>query len=452
MDEHWSELVRQAALGLSESGADHAESYLQDLTSYTVSMDAGTVQRAELSRVAGLGVALRSGARTQFTSATTLTPSSVRQLSRGLAAYDHGTTGYNSSEPERDRWRKRILDLIERCRVATADWEGAGAGPRLAVRFRLSSSFALSAAVNLPRPSPLGLRVSHLRLICELVDKERAIVSGRASAAHTSYVDGAAADPTLLLGAACADAMRAEVRADAPAAGDYAVVLSPAASATFLHETVTHLLEADTCADPRSVLHGRKGSRITPMPLSVSDSPAAFPHWGSYSVDSEGIPAEEVLLVDQGTVRDTLRSRGGEEPSNGHGRRMSFQHTSLPRSTTTVTAAGSTEPAEMRSMAHTTIVVDRIARAAVDPVSGRFSLRAPQSRLVRAGREIGTFGEAVFSGRVTDALDHLVAIGSDPEASEARCGKGGQILPISMVAPSLAFSQLRMEPKCRASS
>jgi TldD protein len=77
-----------------------------------------------------------------------------------------------------------------------------------------------------------------------------------------------------------------------------------------------------------SVWATRLGAKVVPEWLTISDNPLqkqfnGVPLAGHYQVDDEGVPAEQVMLVDKGTLKGFLASR---EPvrdfnaSNGHGR------------------------------------------------------------------------------------------------------------------------------------
>ena len=73
---------------------------------------------------------------------------------------------------------------------------------------------------------------------------------------------------------------------------------------------------------------GRIGSRVLPATVSLVDDPAAkdfhgAPLLGGYAVDDEGVRAQKVTVVDNGNLKELLRSRRpgpDSESSNGHGR------------------------------------------------------------------------------------------------------------------------------------
>jgi TldD protein len=73
---------------------------------------------------------------------------------------------------------------------------------------------------------------------------------------------------------------------------------------------------------------GRIGARVLPASVSLIDDPGAkdfhgTPVIGSYSVDDEGVRAQKVEVVDNGTLKALLMSRrpgNDSDKSNGHGR------------------------------------------------------------------------------------------------------------------------------------
>ncbi len=73
---------------------------------------------------------------------------------------------------------------------------------------------------------------------------------------------------------------------------------------------------------------GRIGARVLPTSVSLIDDPTAkdykgTPLIGSYSVDDEGVKAEKVDIVENGTLKELLMSRrpgNDSNQSNGHGR------------------------------------------------------------------------------------------------------------------------------------
>jgi predicted Zn-dependent protease len=85
----------------------------------------------------------------------------------------------------------------------------------------------------------------------------------------------------------------------------------------------------------RSEWSGRVGTRVLPANVTLIDDPTLKDFQGkvllgNYAVDDEGVPAERVTLVDNGTLRNLLMSRrpGPDfQKSNGHARSANLSDT-----------------------------------------------------------------------------------------------------------------------------
>lgn len=101
---------------------------------------------------------------------------------------------------------------------------------------------------------------------------------------------------------------------------------------------------------------GRIGARVLPAGVSLVDDPAAkefhgTPLLGSYAVDDEGVRAEKVTIVDNGTVKELLMSRRpgpDSDQSNGHGR-SAFLNDAKPTMSNLIFKSTDTQsPAELK--------------------------------------------------------------------------------------------------------
>lgn len=133
-----------------------------------------------------------------------------------------------------------------------------------------------------------------------------------------------------------------EALARAPLAEDYSgpVLFSGEASAEMMAQVLTDSLRLqrkpfvppgannNAGATVESVWASRIGSRVLPEWLSLVDDPhqekaGGTQLAGQYDVDDEGVPAERVVLVDKGVLKNFLLSRQPVRTynaSNGHGR------------------------------------------------------------------------------------------------------------------------------------
>src|SRR6202041_330194 len=118
----------------------------------------------------------------------------------------------------------------------------------------------------------------------------------------------------------------------APSADPYAgpAMLSGRAAAVFFHEVLGHRLEGHRQRDENEgqTFTKKVNQLILPAFLSVTDDPTLKELNGTklagyYDYDDEGVPAQKVLAVENGVLKNFLMSRmpiKGFDHSNGHGR------------------------------------------------------------------------------------------------------------------------------------
>jgi predicted Zn-dependent protease len=145
---------------------------------------------------------------------------------------------------------------------------------------------------------------------------------------------------------------------DAPAAGSVlAQVLSPSLSGARPPLSMGSSFDAVMERfGGRSEWTGRVGTRVLPANVTLVDDPTlkefqGKPLLGNYTVDDEGVIAQRVTLVDNGTLRDLLMSRrpGPDfQKSNGHARSANLSDTVPLASNLFFQASGSLDAAGLK--------------------------------------------------------------------------------------------------------
>ncbi|HBM06342.1 MAG TPA: metalloprotease TldD, partial [Erythrobacter sp.] len=125
---------------------------------------------------------------------------------------------------------------------------------------------------------------------------------------------------------------------EAPA-GETSVLLGPGWPGILLHEAVGHGLEGDFNRKGTSAFAGRIGERVAAPGVTVIDDGSMADRRGSLSIDDEGTPTRETVLIEDGILRgymqDRLNARLMGVEATGNGRRQSYQHAPMPRMTNT---------------------------------------------------------------------------------------------------------------------
>ncbi|MBA4323463.1 MAG: peptidase U62, partial [Odoribacter sp.] len=107
-------------------------------------------------------------------------------------------------------------------------------------------------------------------------------------------------------------------------------ILDPESAGVLFHEAIGHRLEGEGQREESEgqTFKGKTGEKIIPDFLTIIDDPAQKEFEGKflngyYKFDDEGVPAEKVVLVENGILKNYLLSRTpikGFNRSNGHGR------------------------------------------------------------------------------------------------------------------------------------
>ena len=117
-------------------------------------------------------------------------------------------------------------------------------------------------------------------------------------------------------------------------AGEMDVVLGPGWPGILLHEAIGHGLEGDFNRKKTSAFSGLMGERIASRGVTVVDDGTLTDRRGSLTVDDEGTPTSNTVLIDDGVlvgyIQDRLNARLMGMAPTGNGRRESFAHAPMP--------------------------------------------------------------------------------------------------------------------------
>ena len=103
----------------------------------------------------------------------------------------------------------------------------------------------------------------------------------------------------------------------------------------------------------RVVLHFlvELASKLLPVSCSVVDDGTLAERRGSLSVDDEGTPTQNTMLIENGILRgymqDKLNARLMNVAATGNGRRQSYAHVPMPRMTNTYMLPGQDVPEDI---------------------------------------------------------------------------------------------------------
>jgi len=239
-----------------------------------------------------------------------------------------------------------------------------------------------------------------------------------------------------------------QLDADPAPAGTMPVVLGSGWPGILLHEAVGHGLEGDFNRKGVSAFSGKVGQRVASTLCTIVDDGTIAERRGSLSVDDEGTPGQNTVLVENGILRgymqDKLNARlMGVEPT-GNGRRESFAHIPMPRMTNTYMLAGPHDPDEIIASVEKGLYAPNFGGGQVDITSGKFVFSASEAYLIEKGRIARPVKGAMLIGDGPEALHEISMVGNDLklDTGVGTCGKEGQSVPVGVGQPTLKIDEL----------
>ena len=239
-----------------------------------------------------------------------------------------------------------------------------------------------------------------------------------------------------------------QLEAQAAPAGSMPVVLGNGWPGILLHEAVGHGLEGDFNRKGVSAFSGRIGQKVASDQCTIVDDGTIANRRGSMTVDDEGTPGQNTVLVENGVLRcymqDKLNARlMGVQPT-GNGRRESFAHIPMPRMTNTYMLAGEHDPEEIIASVDKGLYAPNFGGGQVDITSGKFVFSASEAYLIEKGRITAPVKGAMLIGDGPEALQRISMVGNDLELDSGvgTCGKEGQSVPVGVGQPTLKIDDL----------
>lgn len=233
-------------------------------------------------------------------------------------------------------------------------------------------------------------------------------------------------------------------------AGPMPVVLGPGWPAVLLHEAVGHGLEGDFNRKGTSTFSGRIGELVASPQCTIVDDGAMFGRRGSLTIDDEGTPTQETVLIENGILRgylqDKLNARLMGVAPTGNGRRQSYAHMPMPRMTNTFMRAGKYDPAEIIASVENGVYAVNFGGGQVDITSGQFVFSATEAYLIRGGKVTDPIRGATLIGNGPDVMRRISMVGNDLalDRGVGVCGKDGQSVPVGVGQPTLRIDEVNV--------
>jgi len=439
------------------AAADDGELYLQYRKSEAFGFDDGRLKTASYDTHSGFGLRAVSGEMTAFAHANELSEAAILRAAETMALIDptkdakagppQGTNRhlYTDADPLD---LVPFADKVNLCQ--TIDAAARARDPRVAqVSVGLSGTWSVVEIVRAD-----GFVATDIRPLVRLNVSIVAEQNGRRETGSFGiggrYLYDSLMEPATwnrAIDEALAQALVNLESVDAPA-GEFTVLLGPGWPGIILHEAIGHGLEGDFNRKGTSAFSGRIGEQVAARGVTVVDDGSIQDRRGSLSIDDEGTPTSETILIEDGVLKgymqDRLNARLMGVAPTGNGRRESFAHAPMPRMTNTFMKGGQDDPAELLSRVKKGIYTKSFGGGQVDIVSGKFVFSCTEAYLVENGRIGAPIKGATLIGDGPTVLTKVRGIGNDFALDEGIgvCGKGGQSVPAGVGQPTLLIDGL----------
>lgn len=231
-------------------------------------------------------------------------------------------------------------------------------------------------------------------------------------------------------------------------AGEMTVVLGPGWPGILLHEAIGHGLEGDFNRKGTSAFSGRIGEKVASELCTVVDDGTIENRRGSLSIDDEGMPSQNTVLIENGILKgymqDQLNARLMNMEPTGNGRRESYAHLPMPRMTNTYMHAGDHDPEEIIRSVDKGLYAVNFGGGQVDITSGKFVFSASEAYMIENGKQTYPVKGATLIGNGPEVLTRVSMLGNDLELDSGVgvCGKDGQSVPVGVGQPTMRIDGL----------
>ncbi len=439
------------------SACDDGELYLQYRTNESFGFDDGRLKVADYGSARGFGLRGVSGEATGFAHSDDVSPAGIARAAATLKLLDPSAAGH--VQPPRKSNRHLYTDA-----------DPLGLVP-FAEKVALCQRIDAAARARDPRVVQVSVGLSGTWNVVEIVRADgyvatdiRPLVRLNVSIVAQSgerresgsfgvggrYLYDRLFDEALWNRAIDEALAQALVNLDSVAApaGETTVLLGPGWPGILLHEAIGHGLEGDFNRKGTSAFSGRIGERVGAPGVTVVDDGSIPDRRGSLSIDDEGTPTGETVLIEDGILRgymqDRLNARLMGVAATGNGRRESYAHAPMPRMTNTFMKNGKDDPGELLSRVKKGIFAKSFGGGQVDIVSGKFVFSCTEAYLIENGKIGAPIKGATLIGDGPSVLTKVTGIGNDFALDEGVgvCGKGGQSVPAGVGQPTLLVDGL----------
>lgn len=244
----------------------------------------------------------------------------------------------------------------------------------------------------------------------------------------------------------CCDSALRMLSAGYAPSGRMPVILGNGFGGVIFHEACGHSLESTSVGIKASCFTDMLDKQIASPVVTAYDKARIVGEWGSYMIDDEGHESSDLLLIENGILKNYLVDKlGGRRmgcESTGCGRRESYSYAPTSRMSNTFIAPGNETPESIIADTESGIYCSKLGGGSVDTATGEFNFAASEAYIIRNGKICEPVRGATLIGKGAEVLMNIDRVGNDLELSAGMCGSISGSVPVTVGQPTIRLSSI----------
>lgn len=244
----------------------------------------------------------------------------------------------------------------------------------------------------------------------------------------------------------CCDTAIRMVNAGYAPSAKMPVILGNAFGGVIFHEACGHALEATAVGIRNSYFTDMLGRQIASSIVSARDNATIEGEWGSYATDDEGNTSSDLLLIENGILKNYLVDELGSRRMNcaptGCSRRQNYSYAPTSRMSNTYICNGETDPKDIIANTEYGLYATQMGGGSVDTSTGDFNFAVNEAFMIRDGKIAEPVRGATLIGKGQEILKNIDMVGNDLELSAGVCGSISGGVPVTVGQPTIRVSSI----------
>ena len=224
------------------------------------------------------------------------------------------------------------------------------------------------------------------------------------------------------------------------------VILSNGFGGVIFHEACGHALEATSVGIKMSYFTDMLGQQIASPIVSARDNARIEGEWGSYGTDDEGNTSSDLLLIENGILKnyliDELGARRMNAKPTGCSRRQNYSYAPTSRMSNTYICNGDSDVKDIIANTEYGLYATQMGGGSVDTSTGDFNFAVNEAYMVRDGKIAEPVRGATLIGKGQEILKNIDMVGNDLQLAAGMCGSVSGGVPVTVGQPTIRVSSI----------